>query len=342
MADDDTTRVPERAPGYGAAPAVIAAVVATLLLISAALDAVLPREPASLRLLELLPRAARQEAGRRVAAMDGRVFSAVVGLSSIRDGVDRDQLAVADPDHDWIVVSTGGGSITQLRHVAKPLLLADPPPRVVVLGLHAAWLVDAGLAQLPAARGNWVDARGPVQMALWPWRNRNGMTLLLHHLADLTRLAVLPRLGVSLPGLYRPDDDPYAPTYETGDEPAGAGHLADQLLNWTERGWFSPDAYREDAVEVQRLLSLLDQLRGQGTRVLVVQMPESSTWRARMPADAKALLSRVLATRIDPADVLDLSASVADADMHDHSHVSARGRGQVTAQIAAFVRRRAR
>ena len=337
MADDDTTR----APGYGAAPAVIVAVVAALLLLSVALDAVLPREPAALRLLELLPRAAREQAGRRVAAMDGRTFSAVVGLSSVRDGVDRDALAKADPDHDWIVVSTGGGSITQLRHVAKPLLLADPPPRVVVLGLHAAWLVDAGLAQLPEARGNWVDARGPVQMALWPWRNRNGMTLLIHHLADLTRLAALPRLGVSLAGLYRPDADPYAPSYETTDEPAGAGHLADQLLNWTERGWFDPASYREDAVEVRRLLSLIDQLQAQGSRVLVVQMPESSTWRARMPPEAKALLSQVLATRIEPEDLLDLSTAVDDADMHDHSHVSARGRGQVTAAIAAFVRHRA-
>lgn len=335
---EDATRRP---PGYGAAPLVLAAVTAVLLVICAGLDAVLPREPASLRLLELLPRAARQQAGARVAAMHGQPFSAVVGLSSVRDGVDRDRLAQADPDHDWIVVCTGGGSITQLRHVARPLLLAEPAPRRVVLGLHAAWLVDAGLAQLPPARGNWLDVRGPVQMALWPWRNRNGMTLLIHHLAGLTRLSVLPRLGVSLPGLYRPSDDPFAPDYETGDEPAGAGHMADQLINWTERGWFDPASYRDDAVEVRRLLSLIDALRTRGSRVLVVRMPESSPWRARMPAEAAQTLMRVLGTRMDPEDVLDLSTAVPDEQMHDHSHVSATGRAAVTAKIAAFVRRRA-
>jgi hypothetical protein len=334
----ETQRVPR---GYGAVPRVLVAVVLQLLAITGILELVAPGEPAALARLELLPRAARRAAGAQVAAVDGHPWSAVLGLSSVRDGVDRDALARAVDDRTWIVLSTGGGSFVQLRHIAAPIVAADPPPDLVVIGLHAAWIADMGPEQLARVRTAWAEPRGPVQRALWPWRNRNSMGLWLRHLADEARVWALPRLGVPAAGVFVPARDPFAAAYETEDDPAAEGHRRDQLINFELRGWFSPQMYRSDGPEGRALAELLDALHARGTRVLVVQMPTSQAWRQRVPAVAEEALAQVLADRVAPDDILDLRATVPDALMFDHSHVLAGGRRIVTARIAAFVRARA-
>src|SRR5258707_14482357 len=72
-----------------------------------------------------------------------------------------------------------------------------------------------------------------------------------------------------------------------------------------------------------------------GKRVVIVFMPESSTLRASVPAEAEAAFRRALARVPAPPLILDLRAAILDDRFLDHIHLGEDGARLLSTTLAS-------
>ncbi len=335
----------------GAIVVVLAACLATTLLLSAAISSCFAAEPTELVRFQVLHRPVMVASGKRlaVAVQDARQnhgeLNALIGLSSMRDDVDPVLLEQSwNVPSVWVNLSGAGGSMVELAYVAQPLvhLLRSRAhdvvhPTRVVLGLHAEWLAELDPKRV-LKRSRWVDPRSRLEHMFWVTRNAGamgaGITFVLDHLRARTLLAA----GLGPKEIY--GLGLRSPVYETGDTPQTHAHWTLQLMRWDDQGWFDASRYPEGGVQARALENVLEAFTRAHTEVFVVYMPGHSLWRERTPSVATSLLMRTVARHVDEAHTLDLRDAIPDRKFADHSHLLRSGREETTQRLASWLQGR--
>ncbi len=280
----------------------------------------------------------------------------LIGQSTVREGLDIDRFDAHTPNRlRWLNLGASGGSFLQLRYYAQPLLASGFEPEVVVVGLHSQWLAElAPQAESQRVRLEAGRGLGAVLDHLWGWRERNSVRNLMTigqgtARAKLLRAAGLPLENQLLPGRGlafaadgKPPDSPWRAPRKYLAPHADEGHLGRMRDLGESYGWFRPDSYRADGSEAGALRSLLPRLEALAKRVVVVQMPEHSSLREAIPANATALLRTIVdeSTRPDRVRLLDHRAAVDDQLFYDAAHLNRDGRVVYSTYLAQELVRR--
>jgi len=125
--------------------------------------------------------------------------------------------------------------------------------------------------------------------------------------------------------------------------PQGPAAMKVQLDSFEGYGWFDRAhyaMYRD--TEEKALLDLISNLRAGGSEVLLVMMPETSTLRARVPAEEQPFLVDSVQRHFvanSPA-ILDLRSSMPDDMFIDYAHLNEAGRTEFTLLLARALRNR--
>lgn len=266
----------------------------------------------------------------------------LVGLSSLRDGVDAPALTAAlqarRPGARALSLTGSGGSLEGLAYfMGGPLRDAALRARVVVVGVHPLWL--AGWTPL---RGEEGGARALGRGALWGLTHRLAFSQAWRALTDAGREAwLLGALGAPRAALYPPAADPWS--YAPVARPAAVASealLARQWAEWARMGRLDPARYAEvGAGQAAALRGLLGELRGRAGRVWVVLMPERARLRAALPPAARQLLSDAVERALGAGALLDAAALAPDEELYDYVHLNAAGRARLTAWLSALAGR---
>jgi len=270
---------------------------------------------------------------------DARPNAVLLGLSTMREGVDVHQIQDALPDCRWMNLGASGGSFFQLEYYSEALLHSPLAPRLVVLGIHAEWLSNPD-ARVQSQRTE--NGSAGVFQALdvyWSWRARNTFGNLIRYEADAARRTLAERFRWAFPVLFPPGRHL---NYEgdgrpTPDDPWNAPHKYDGLHADAERlaflqkhaerfGWFNASAYDSSGSESGHLVSLLRRIEATGATVVVVLMPENTSLRNAVPTEAFTTMGEALEASGVKVALIDHRALVDDALFYDHAHLNYEGR----------------
>lgn len=264
-----------------------------------------------------------------------RQLVAIVGVSTTETDLDPGVLAATDPrKQKWLVVGTGGRNFTQLSLYSEPLLESAVRPRLVVLGIHPFMLRSD-------ERDEWdksIDPVGhlrPLQPALlakdFSWLDRNH-----GRLEDESNLLVLKAtdrlrgiLGLPMYHWYQVDDRPFDywnAEYVVGDKAQDYFKATQWELFLRE---LVPGQFVPENGQPQTLRALVEKMRGRGSEVVCVLMPEGSQFRSLCPPIIAARFAEAVAaasTPQNPLQVVDMRASMPDAVFYDYVHLNQEGR----------------
>jgi hypothetical protein len=194
--------------------------------------------------------------------------------------------------------------------------------------------------------GRWLSLREFAR--LWPYcarPTRKGRDWLQARLAPC--YAFRSELESRLMARWFPQVAPPAPMFPHdawGHQPPewlGPGHRAQSRGKVHDMYEDSLRNFRLGQGASQAMRDMVAHCRREGIAVVVVLMPESSTFRGWYPPEGKAEVRRLLAELHDRygADVIDANEWVADADFIDGHHVYQSGASRFTARLSAELRR---
>jgi len=287
----------------------------------------------------------------REAEKDTRPTSVLLGLSTMREGVDVHQIQEALPDFRWMNLGASGGSFFQLEYYSEALLHSTLAPRFAVLGIHPEWLSDPE-ARVQSQRTE--DGSPGMFRALdifWSWRARNTLGNLLRYESDAARRVLAERFGWAFPVLfpagrhrtYQGDgkptpEDPWNAPRKYEDLHADAKRWAFLRRHAEKFGWFEAGAYDAAGTEAGHLSSLVRRLAAAGATVIVVLMPEHSSLRDAIPAEALEAMRKTLRASGVEIALIDHRSLVDDALFYDHAHLNYEGRRFYSERLSEALR----
>lgn len=268
-----------------------------------------------------------------VIAEHDRGIAVIVGSSSAHDGFVPSVLGAADPAHRrWLNLAATGSSFDELRYTFSPLFASDLDADLIVLAVHPGWLagrlvgdpvLDAILTSPTAPRTSWLlFNRGLVNHVA-----RSG-------LADARQWLLLGQLGVAFDAIYPPIRAPWA-EHTLAHDVRDPKVVRNQLELWRRKRWFDASWLAHADDEVAAATEVIAAAQRVARRVVVVLMPESSTLRAHMPAEAEAALLRAISRLAAPPPVIDLRTAIPDAMFKDNIHLGEPGAQLLSATLAA-------
>jgi hypothetical protein len=187
--------------------------------------------------------------------------------------------------------------------------------------------------QLERVRADLID------LTFVPWNlafpSRGQVFTLVDRFLFLTKLRMFQSRGWGLESLYAPDTRPWVEDY-----PASAP--ADDEVNRNImqfigiKGWLDPTQYRSDGTSFALLRELFEITQAHGTRSFILLVPESSAYRAKLPANRAEHLMTTLPRLLGDAApvILDYREVAPDADFININHLSPQGRINLTKRLA--------
>lgn len=246
-------------------------------------------------------------------------------------------------------LAASGGSVSEMRAYAEPLLTSRLRPDLVVVAMHPSWLAGrelrASLPPLPEwgaagltwpALQNYAGAwRQCLAQRSWLLANRTAMHTKMRRGLLALRMRLDKWLGMPLQDLVPGTlvGDPWEVRSLYTDAYAPADFLAMQLREWGAAGWF--DAERlGPSDEARGLREWLPAVQALSPHVVMVLMPEAEEFRSNVPEQGQRTLRSMAADAQPPIPVLDLRASMPASAFRDQAHLNAYGRRQFTVLLA--------
>jgi hypothetical protein len=266
-----------------------------------------------------------------IAEHPAQPIAVIVGASSAYDGMIPAVLDGADPAHRrWLNLAATGSSFDELRYTFAPLFASGLAADLVVVAVHPSWLAGRVVGDpmldalmLPdAPRTSWLlYHRGLVNHAI------------RDELASAHASLLVEQLGVPFDSVYPPAADPWTTHRRTiGDRDPDR---RDQMELWRRKRWFDASWYARSDDEPNAAADVIAASKRTGKRVVIVFMPESSTLRAAVPAEAEAAFHRALARVPAPPVVIDLRAAIPDDRFLDHIHLDEAGARLLSTTLAS-------
>jgi hypothetical protein len=290
--------------------------------------------------------------GRRIARVermqiDGEITAsslvAVLGMSTVREGLDASLLARHDPKHrQWLILGAAGGDMSQLQQYSFTLSVSHLNPSAVVLGIHKSMLQDeesvpthADLQELGGSllRGSVIPAIRQAQLLTWFGRHHdevaNWAFMAVHH----ARLTLNRQQGLQLDAIYRRMDNPWAVNSSYAGARAAADDLAFQMEGLHSE--LRPERSSPMNSQVKALAEVVHRFRQRGSRVVCVLMPESSEYRRLYSPPIPAMFDQALrfSAQGQAIPVVDLRNALEDTFFYDYAHLNADGRGRLSALL---------
>lgn len=272
----------------------------------------------------------------------------VVGLSTVREGLDSALLDSADADtRRWLIIGGSGSSMAHLEQLLRPLADLSIQADALVAGIHLPWFIGCPqqlpdrsrqIARLREAVHDLSPARvtGLLLDLGWLAHNHQRANLAVQRTLKRARLQTLGMLGLPRHALHPPATNPWASEARYPPEPPPREFLDRQLTTWEQCGWFDPSSYRPDRSQVRIFRQLAKYFGEADIPLVVVLMPEQAELRKRIPQQkARALLDAALAPLRGQRSVilLDLRDSIPDALFRDLAHLNPQGRRRFSQQL---------
>ena len=267
-------------------------------------------------------------------------FLMYIGMSTAREGVDPGVLRRDACNWRVMGVCGAGGDTEHLFEMAQPFLRRGFSPRVVVICLHAFWLVAPRLEAPPDSinpvesleRRNLREAR--ERLSWWNWFFSNHTYM--NHVTFAGLVEAREKVGVIAPL------DPWADLTRYGlPQHQSADYINTQWENFVAHGWLDPVAYRTYGDRgMEWLARTISGFRNRGSEVVIVSMPEASTMRARVPGIAQRMLVNSIKQQL-PANtpaVLDFRDEIPDDMFADLVHLNDAGRSVFSERLARSLR----
>lgn len=288
--------------------------------------------------------------GRRIARVermqiDGVITAsslvAVLGMSTVREGLDASLLARHDPKHrQWLILGAAGGGMSQLQQYSFTLSVSHLNPSAIILGIHKSMLQDdeqttrqVDLHEVGASllEGHVIRALRQAPSLTWFGRHNEEMAnwafMAVHH----ARLTMNQQQGLQLDAIYRRMDNPWA----VNNSYAGARAAVDDLAFQFEglQSELRPERSSPMNSQAKALAELVHRFRRRGSRVVCVLMPESSEYRSLYSPPIDAMFAQALrfSAQGEAIPVIDLRNALEDAFFYDYAHLNADGRGRLSA-----------
>jgi hypothetical protein len=264
-----------------------------------------------------------------------------IGMSTAREGIDP-KLLVANQGCGGRAVGIcgSGGGMRQLRTVSLPILRRHLHVSRVLLCLHPSWLGGHRMEEVPNSLNPFALAGGgnlgaaKERLAWWNWLSKN--RLYINHAV----LFGLYSLRIKLDTF--PSADPWLPperlNYPFHENREG---LRKQMAGLERYGWFDPHQYAlHEGQEAASVAELIAALRGLGSPVSVVYMPETTAFRKRVPSKAGSFLIDYLRQQFGEATlpVLNFQDAIPDEMFSDYCHLNDAGRSEFSARLGRAIR----
>jgi hypothetical protein len=269
-----------------------------------------------------------------------KAFLMYMGMSSAREGVDPAVLRRNACGWRVTGICAAGGDTEHLFEMARPFLRRNFRPTVVLLCLHAFFLVASPL-DVPSGsvnpveslqRHNWRQAR--ERLSWWNWFSSN--YTYMNHLAFAGLEEARENVGAIGPV------DPWADLTRYGlPQHQSAAYLKTQLEHFAGHGWLDPVAYQTNGERgMEWLARTVSGFRNRGAEVIVVTMPEASAMKTHVPPIAQRMLvdflKRQYPTNTPP--LLDFRYAIPDTMFTDLVHLNDAGRKVFSERLARDLR----
>ena len=269
------------------------------------------------------------------------VAGIVLGLSTAREGIDPMALRKRVHSVDLIAnFASSGGSFQELLYYSEPIFRSSTKPVFALVGIHPAWLAGRRPAPPPSwhfVQQDKLEIGREIWQSIWILENRlrirnATLNMLLEFRYELQGfLGAQPVPAVSLPII---DLDAVEHLYSGSKAPES--FIATQTRAFEQMGWFSAEAYNQPDAEVAALRDLLVRLHGITANTIVVIMPESSSFRSRVPKEAQEIVGRCVA-EVPGTRILDLRNALEEDAFYDLVHPNAEGRSTIIERISAAI-----
>jgi hypothetical protein len=247
--------------------------------------------------------------GGQLRPPDAR-FGVVIGASTGQTATEVADLQRAyEQPSAWYGYFATGANVSDLARIAPLVWKYAGAPDYLVICLNPMMLADSDRD---------VD---PVYLPNVAIFNRQARESLLR-----AKMGLLDRFGQdSAEVVFAPEVHPTRPG---GDEPRGPTApreiIEGDMRSFGLLGCFDPARYPIGGVNYRALVDLIEGEHRHGTKVVAVLLPESTTFRAKFPPEARrALLSALEAPAGDARPlILDFSRFLDDSLFWDYHHVS--------------------
>jgi hypothetical protein len=290
-------------------------------------------------------RLARVEQLERAGQVSDQRLVAVVGLSPVREGIDPQMLAAADPEkRNWLVLGSQGRTFATLEVFVRALAESPVHPRLVVLGIVPAMLHHEDRAEpqdaSPRLLLHHLRQHRYYHVALdasWLMRNRDSLadesSLLVYESQRLMRWV----FGLPMSATYPPEKDPWTSWTEVYGEHSTAALTE---LQWQgHKTLLVPSQFRDVRRQSQALRNMVTELRRHGSDVVCVLMPETQRLRNLYPPIVGQKFGDAVAmARADGSlPVIDMRADIPDDMFFNDAHLNPRGRKRLSSELPALL-----
>jgi hypothetical protein len=285
---------------------------------------------------------------RRGQIPAGTRLGILMGRSTLREGIDPAILEQYGPrGFRWLSLYGSGGSLSYLADISDALNASDLRPAVVVLVISPYMLAGLpNLARPPARPGAVLGALAEgnlraaakalprtLQATMWVLTQRRVLNQDYRRALHQARRQLFEFFNLEIDCLFPPDPQPWKVERRTFD-------FVMSERNLEPLGWFDSPSYAAEGPPVRTLVDIISDCRTRAAQIYIVLVPERSTFRKRMPTEARQLLSAVLAKHFgtDQPPVIDLRRALPDERFVDPFHPDGRGRRIESRQLADRLR----
>jgi hypothetical protein len=304
----------------------------------------------------------KRDLGAGIRPAPGERLGILIGSSTLRQGIDPAILdAEVGQSYRWTNVYTVAHA-HEITLVIRAMFQFGVKPGAVGLVVNPAILVADGDRE--AERG-WYDpgpflqylknrklalARGElVSLTMVPWHlafpYRGQVFTMVDRGLFQAKLSMLEGIGQGLKALAAPEADPWLNPYppdlgEGNPDPAQVGN-ANVLKYIGIKGWYDPESYRTDGPNFASLKELFRTAHEHKAKTFIVFVPESSSYRARLPNTATDHFKGALTDALGEAApmIFDFRESAPDEDFTDVNHLNPTGREHLSHRLAETLKR---
>jgi hypothetical protein len=172
----------------------------------------------------------------------------------------------------------------------------------------------------------------------WVWTLEN--RVVFNHVVQTSihqaRLALIKAMGQGIDAMYPAAADPWAVVYPRDGTHIEESRLRSRLEYDRSIGWLDPANYKVTSSNAATLVKLIRRFRDEGTKVVIVLMPERSFFREAIPREALDCLATINRDEFPgrPVPVVNLIDQVPDALFLDLDHLDRDGRSLCSKLVA--------
>jgi len=299
---------------------------------------------------ERVVRASEEYRLREVAPGDH--LGVLVGISNMREAAELSVVSeVVGPGWRWLGVAGAGFGMGSFVQYANLVLESDLRPDVVVLGLGLHQLVDprpgapgaaadAGIAGA-IREGNFRSAAVQIRNASWIYSRQRDVSVTVEGGLLEWRARLMTFFDVPLSEGESRKLSPWREMVRMDwPDHFSKATIAAQEESLDRAGIFDIASYKGSPVSFESLARIVETFQRQGTKVIVVLLPEASTLNTRIPAEALNIFQERLRARFGASEppVLDYRPTIHDEGFVDLPHMNRQGRLEFSRKLGEGLR----